>query len=220
MSAPTPISLLVATAIVFLPSPGHRVQRNTDMDIRKLQETDCEYRGITASFAELSRAYALRTYEEARLVRWEARPHTHNPDTESLITAVFEAAGPKPGGGQALSPAMARDRRRAPPSFGVTWCLRILGKLRVTPHNTYARDAVAVFRQTVDDFIARMVLVTRADALRAGPGPEHAEIAAVAAGAVLLQTEQQDHWVQVRIPETQTTGWIEKEGLIVISETR
>ena len=221
--APTSASLALATAIVLLPNPGHRVERNTELDIRKLQETDCEYRGITASFEEVSRAYALRTYEGSRLVRWEARPHSRNPDSETLVTAVFAASGQRAAAGPPPPPLVAEARRQASPSFHVTWCLRFLGDTRIGPHNIYARDAVAVFRQTVQDFVDRMIVVSAPAALRAGPGPAHVQIETLQAGAVLLRQESeedQEHWSYVRIPETQTTGWIEKEYLIAISETR
>ena len=86
---------VLAPALVLLPSPNPSVVRDMARDIDALQRAECEYRGIVARFDELTRAYLLQAYEDGQLLRWQARPSPYNPETETLVTAVFTSAGPK-----------------------------------------------------------------------------------------------------------------------------
>ena len=86
---------VLAPALVLLPSPNPSVERDMALDIDGLQRAECEYRGIVARFDELTRAYILQAYEDGQLLRWQAQPSPYNPETETLITAVFTATGPK-----------------------------------------------------------------------------------------------------------------------------
>ena len=220
MLAPREIGLVLALVAIFLPAPDHRVERDTAPEIAHLQQTECEYRGITATFETLTQAYALKIFDQARLERWEARPNPRHPDTETLVTGIFTAAGLNPSASSAIPRTFAEARRHALPSFGVIWCLSTLGAFRVTAHNIYAKDALGVFRETIDDFIAQMVLVTAPVELREGPGESYLAVEHIEAGTVLLREDRQEEWSYVRIPETRTSGWLEEEHLVVLDHAR
>ena len=138
-----------------------------DRDISTLQRAECEYRGIAASFDELTRAYILQVYEDGQLVRWQAQPSPYNPETETLVTAVFTAAGPK-----ASAPVSELAHVRAQSGAagaGVTWRYSKLAAVRIAPHGDLAHDAMAVFRATVDSFVERMVYAPSGGVLHTAP---------------------------------------------------
>ncbi len=220
-SAPRKISLALVLSFTLLPLSGYRIERNrnTELDIARLRKTECEYRGIIANFEEVTRAYALVIYDQAKLVRWEARPSPYNPDTETLVTGLFTTTGPKSDAPPA-EPRIEAARRQALPSFGVAWRYSSLGIILITAHNIYARDALAVFQQTVDGFINQMVLVTESVSLRAGPGQDFPVIEELKAGTMLLLEDQREHWSYIRIPSTQTKGWLYKQHLRSLSHAR
>ena len=209
-------SLFFALAIVLLPNPIPRSKRDTALDSAALQRTECEYRGITASFAEVTRAYALETYEGSQLLRWEAEPSPLAPYSETLVTAVFTAQSVKDS---APAPhAFLPDlRQRALPIFGVSWRFSTLAGTRVEPFNDYARDALTIFQETVKKFTAQMVLVAKAASLRQGPGEEHGIIEEVEGGTILLRENQEGQWVYVRFPSSTRAGWLKEEALTSLS---
>ena len=197
--------LFGALVLVLAWAPHHQPERDTTVYIHLLRRAQCEYRGITATFEEVTRAYALKAYEQAELLRWEAGPSPDNPAIETLVWAVFSAAGVAP---DPVPLAVREVRRQGLSTFGVGWRYNQLVSTQITPYNAYARDALAVFRRTVDDFIAQMVVVKTPAALRTGPGPDHAIVDSVQAGTVLLLENSQEGWGQVRIPSTPTVGWL------------
>jgi hypothetical protein len=203
---------MVLLAAALVPGPGPRVERNPAQDQATVKRTECEYRGITAPFEELTRAYALSVYERPELLRWESEPSPQDPEREALVTAVFAVSGPK-GDAQPAPPEAVEARRRAAPAFGVTWRLSTLAATRVTAANDYARDALLVYQQTVNHFISQMVVTTAAGRLRAGPGREYAESTPVAAGAVLLEERREGDWCLLRVPGSDQTGWLEAAGV-------
>ena len=217
--APPKSSLALALVLILFFLPVNRVHRNTELDLTRLQNSECEYRGIIASFEELTRAYALKIYEEMELVRWETRLSSKNPSTETLVTAIFTAAALKPYS-HPVEPQIDAARRQAPPSFEVSWRYSSLGSILISADNIYARDALTVFQRTVDDFIAQMVLVAIPTALLQGPGPDYPIVEQVEAGTVLLLEEEHEHWSYVRIPAAKTAGWLKKEYLSVLDQPR
>ena len=98
--------------LILLPAPGPSIERDMAKDIDRLQRAECEYKGITASFDELTRAYILKVYEQGELLRWQAEPSPFNPETETLVTAVFSAKRQKI---PADTAAIAQIRNEAPP---------------------------------------------------------------------------------------------------------
>jgi len=201
--------------VALIPRIPDHAERSADTDIDMVRSTECEYRGIRASFEELSRAYALKTYAQQEFLGWEARPNPRYPDTGALVTVRFAVAGLITPEGQGAGDLRHLDAHRLRAEVGdelaVTWRLNTLGGLRVMPHDGYARDAVAVFQQTVDGLLARMVYLIEGADLRSSPSPQAAPVAAVDVGTVLLHEGQEGSWVQVRVPSTSTSGWVQTE---------
>ena len=191
-------------ALVLLPSPDPGVKRDMARDIGQLQRAECEYRGITASFDEVTRAYILQVYEGGLLLRWQAQPSPFNPETETLITAVFTATGQK---APAPNPEIARFRAGSQ-AEGITWRYSTLAATRISAHGDYAQDAMTVFRITVDDFVDRMVYAPTAVALRDATSPAGEVLAQIEAGTVLLVEEEREAWLHVRRPSSKETGWL------------
>ena len=207
---------VLAPALVLLPSPNPSVERDMALDIDGLQRAECEYRGIVARFDELTRAYILQAYEDGQLLRWQAQPSPYNPETETLVTAVFTAAGPK---ASAPVPELAHLRAHSGAGAGVTWRYSKLAAVRIEPHGDLARDAIAVFRATVDDFVERMVYAPTGGVLRAAPNPKAPVLARIQAGAVLLVEEEQAAYVRVRQPPASEVGWLERGQVLAVEET-
>ena len=206
---------VLAPALVLLPSPNPSVERDMALDIDGLQRAECEYRGIAASFDELTRAYILQAYEDGQLLRWQAQPSPYNPETETLVTAVFTAAGPK-ASAPVPEPAHLRAQSRA--GAGVTWRYSKLAAVRVAPHGDLARDALAVFRATVDSFVERMVYAPGGGELHTAPDPSAPVSARVEPGAVLLVEEERADYVRVRQPPAGATGWLERKQVRVVEK--
>jgi len=207
---------VLAPALVLLPSPNPSVVRDMARDIDDLQRAECEYRGIVARFDELTRAYILQVYEDGQLLRWQAQPSPYNPETETLVTAVFTAAGPKTS---APLPELAHFRAQSGSAgAGITWRYSRLAAIRVAPHGDLARDAMAVFRATIDDFVKRMVYAPGGGALRADPTPNAPVLARVEAGVVLLVEEEQAGYVRVRQPPATAAGWLERKHVRVVEK--
>ena len=186
-------------------------------DIDDLQRAECEYRGIVARFDELTRAYILQVYEDGQLLRWQAQPSPYNPETETLVTAVFTTAGPK---ASAPLPELAHLRAQSGSAgVGITWRYSRLAAVRIEPHGDLARDAMAVFKSTIDDFVKRMVYAPGGGALRADPTPNAPVLARVEAGVVLLVEEEQAGYVRVRQPPATAAGWLERKHVRVVEKT-
>ena len=189
------VQAALVSALVLLPPPAPGIQRDPSQAIDLLQRAECEYRGIAASYDEVTRAYILQAYTGGRLIRWQARPSPYNPETETLVTAVFTATAP----------------RSTWPSAGITWRYSTLSATRISAHGRHAQAALAIFRQTVDGFVDRMVYAPAAGALHAEPSTAAPPVAEFAAGAVLLVEGTRDDWLRVRLPPSSQTGWLPRE---------
>jgi hypothetical protein len=107
-------------------------------------------------------------------------------------------------------------RNQAPPIIGVSWRYSTLASVRITAANDYAVDAIAVYRRTIDAFLARMMVVTAPAILYRGPGIDNPTVQNIDAGTVLLlemPPEDSANWSYVRIPSTTVVGWIAEENL-------
>ena len=206
---------VLAPALVLLPSPNPSVERDMALDIDGLQRAECEYRGIVARFDELTRAYILQAYEDGQLLRWQAQPSPYNPETETLVTAVFTTAGPK---ASAPVPELAHLRAQSGAGAGVIWRYSKLAAVRVAPHGDLARDAIAVFKATVDSFVERMVYAPADGVLRAAPDSSAPVIGRIEAGAVLLIEEERASYVRVRQPPATEAGWLERKQVRAVEE--
>jgi len=211
MPSPRDLGFLLCAALTLAPSPSQRFVRNGALDITRVKSAQCEYRGITASFEELTRAYAITVYQEAEFVGWETRPSPRDPEHEALVTGVFTALGLKPFTDETTP--YAEVRRQALPSFGVTWSLGELGVQRIAAYDDYARDALAIFTRTIDEQLALMVYSLEPAQLRAGPGADQPVRATVSPGTALLREEEAQDWTRVRVPATNTTGWVLRDQL-------
>ncbi|NKB71714.1 MAG: hypothetical protein GKR89_31960 [Candidatus Latescibacteria bacterium] len=219
MRPPLTVGLFGALVLVLAWVPNPQSRRDTTVFIQLLRQAQCEYRGITATFEEVTRAYALKAYDQAELVRWEASPSPQNPEIETLVWAVFTATGPRAAPEAALE-EIHRGRSQAPPTFAVIWRFNQLVGTHIAPDNVYARDALEVFKKVVIDFKAQMVLVHGEAVLRSGPGAEHEIVDTIGARAVLLLQERRQGWARVRVPATRRSGWIKSELLTVLEQGR
>ena len=216
MLAARTLKTVLAPALVLLPSPNPSVERDMTRDIDALQRAECEYRGIAASFDELTRAYILQVYEGGQLLRWQAQPSPYNPETETLVTAVFTAAGPK---ASAPLPELAHLRVQSRTAgAGVTWRYSKLAAIQVAPHGDLARDALAVFRATVDGFVERMVYAPVGGVLHTAPAPNAPTLTRVEPGAVLLVEEERADYVRVRQPPAGAAGWLERKHVRAVEK--
>ena len=93
--SPVGMGAATAAALLLVPGPMRQTEHDTTLDLQRFLRTECEYKGIVATFEELTRAYALKVYDRPRLLRWEAQPNPHSPETETLITGVFSADSPE-----------------------------------------------------------------------------------------------------------------------------
>ena len=201
------IALAAVAASVFIPWTADDVERNSALDIELVRSGKVEYKGIEANFEELSRAYALTVFSEAEFLGWSAIPNPTHPEAEALVTCRFRVAGAAPGS----SPAGALD---------VTWRLNTLAGIQIAAHDDVAQDAIANFRNTVEDFLDRLVLVGKEDAfLRSGPGPGHPVVDTLDPGTPLLREETAGEWTRVKPAgsgmqgTTAASGWLRSEHL-------
>ena len=207
------IAALAVTASILVPDPAPHRERIPGLDIDRVRWAECEYRGITASFEILSRAYALKAYRNARFIGWEARPSPRDPDTEALVTCRFHVEDAVAD--TAFADSTLELRRAAGNDLDVTWRLNTLYRIRVTEHNDYARDALHVFTRTVDELHDSVAVVGEETALRSGPGHSHDMVAAVGAGTIVLQGEQSGAWSSVEVHGDTLSGWLETELLTI-----
>ena len=197
-------ALVVFAAIPLIPDPPPPVERAPDLDVESVRAAECEYRGITASFDEITRAYALTDFDNPRLQGWQARPNPASPETEALVTASFLVAGnPSP------APGRGTDQ-----TLEVTWRLNSLAAVPVNAFGGHARGALDSFRRTVDGLLGRMVYLAGPAGLRASPGA--ADSTRLEAATVLLLEESPDSpggWTRVRVPADTAAGWVRSDLL-------
>ena len=206
-------ALFIVAAIPLIPDPPAPVERLPALDVESVRAAECEYRGITASFDELTRAYALTAFENPRLQGWQARPNPASPETEALVTARFLVDGASaPKDGLDAVPAL---RRRTGETLEVTWRLNSLAAVPVNAFDDYARDALDSFRRTVDGLLGRMVYLAGPAGLRRTPGA--ADSTRLEAATVLLLEEGSEDgrggWTRVRVPADTTAGWVRSDLL-------
>jgi len=193
-----------------MPTIGPSVRRDTDRDLAALRQSECEYRGITATYDELSRAYILATYTHGQLLHWQAQPSPQNPDSETLVTAIFSVESVSADDERAFIRNLRQD---APPHVGITWRYSTLAATRIAPANDYARDALETFTHTVNDFIARMVVARSNIELAEAPFLNPTTGLRVDKGTALLVEDRKSDWVLVRQPSTTLRGWVDSTFL-------
>ena len=83
------IALAATAASVLIPWTADDVERNAALDIELVRSGKVEYKGIEATFEELSRAYALAISSEAEFLGWSAIPNPTHPEAEALVSCRF-----------------------------------------------------------------------------------------------------------------------------------
>ena len=207
------IPALLVAAIPLIPDPPAPVERTPDLDVESVRAAECEYRGITASFDEITRAYALTEFENPRLQGWQARQNPASPETEALVTARFLVDGVRPPEDGDPDPGGARPSR-SDQTLEVTWRLNSLAAVPVNAFGGHARGALDSFRRTVDRLLGSMVYLAWPAGLRASPGA--ADSTRLEAATVLLLEESPDSpggWTRVRVPADTTAGWVRSDLL-------
>lgn len=202
--------LFVIAAIPLIPDPPKPVERVAESDLELVRAAECRYRGITANFDELTRAYALTAYSGSQLEGWSSRPNPLSPETEALVTCRFRVTGVRSD-----SAAGGTDRpelrNRVRDRLEVTWKLNTLASAQVTPHDGFAQDALDVFRHTVDGMLDRMVLLLETTSLHRSPAG--VETVQLDGGTLLLREARDGDWTRVRVPSDTTAGWIHVDQL-------
>ncbi len=193
-----------------MPAPNPSLRRDRDRDLAALRQSECEYRGITATYDELTRAYILATYQGGQLVRWQTQPSPQNPDSETLVTAIFSIESVLADDERTFIRAL---RQKAPPQLAITWRYSTLAAKRIAPANDYARDALETFTHTVNDFIARMVVATADLELAEAPFLAPNDSLRIDKGTALLIEDRRRGWVLVRQPSTTLRGWVDSTFL-------
>lgn len=207
--------LLVVAAIPLIPSRPDPVERVAELDIELVRSAECRYRGITASFDELTRAYALTTFVDAELEEWTSWPNPNHPDTEALVRGRFRVAGIKADAPAARGALTTEQRAAVEDVVDVTWMLSTVASVQVQTHSPLAQDALDVFRMTIDRLLDRMVYINDgADLLDA---PDGVPLTRLTAGTLLLHEQDQGPWSFVRVPSDTTAGWVLQDLLRPVS---
>lgn len=199
-----PATSALTIALILVPFASSAPKRAVGNDLPSLQKAECLYRGITATYEEVTEAYILENYARGIAAGWHVQPSPHNPDSESLVTAIYQVEGPPKKDGR---PFIDHLRQSALPNINITWRYSSLAAIRIEPANDYARDALESFTRTVDSFIARMVITVEDIALSTEPNSMPSGGQYVAEGTVLLVEKREAGWVEVRKPSSSLSGW-------------
>ena len=215
-SSPTYLAAAVLLAVVLVPDPGKRFERNVELDIELVRSGECDYKGIVATFEELSRAYALKIFENPEFLGWTARANPSNPEAEALVSCRFHVDDVVVTA--ATDSAFSPTRLASIPDLEVTWRLTTLSAIRIDAYGNAARDALGVFRETVDEFLDNVLMVHASSAyLRQGPDSSYAIVDSVLAGTAVIREAIDGAWTRVRISSTAAVGWLPNDSYIGVS---
>lgn len=212
------VGLLVVVAIPLIPDLPDPVERPEQLDIELVRAAECRYRGITASFEEVSRAYALTTYADAELLEWSSRPNPAHPEAEALVRCRFSVSGLRADAPEARDPEIAEHRAAVDDILDVTWKLNTVSAVQVRTHSATSEDALDVFRGTVNRLLDRMVYSNAT--VEMFDAPDGVAIAQLGAGTVLLRESTEGLWSYVRVPSDTTAGWVADEHLRPVSNAQ
>tara|TARA_Y100001978_G_scaffold83837_1_gene75221 strand:- start:6040 stop:6690 length:651 start_codon:yes stop_codon:yes gene_type:complete len=208
-----PAASILTLTLILVPLANTNPKRIVENDLLSLRKAECSYRGITATYEEVTEAYIIENYARGSVLGWRVQPNPRNPDNESLVTAIYQVEGPpKPDG----RPFVDRLRSSAPPNVSITWRYSSLAAIRIEPANDYARDALGSFTNIVDSFISRMVVAVEDIALSTRPNSTPSGDKYVSKGTVLLMEKRENDWVEVRQPSSPLSGWAPKTSLLSV----
>ena len=144
------IGFLFALAIstLFMATNQNAYCESNQKAIRYIQNTKFAYRGISATYTELSAIYAF-TYENPKFVGWETTPDPNNP-VATLVTMKFSVTGvpldilsaPE----SEVSSSIKNKRKEAVPLLKITWRVNDLIGLKITAYNFHARHALRIYK--------------------------------------------------------------------------
>ena len=210
------VGLVVVAAIPLIPSrPDPVEERVSELDIELVRSAECRYRGISASFNELTRAYALTAFVDSELEGWTSRPNPNHPYTEALIRCRFRVSGPRDDAPAAREPVTAQHRASVDEVLDITWRLSTVASVQVQPHSPLAQDALDSFRLLVDRQLDRMVYVN--DEVDLLDAPDGGSVGRLSAGTLVLREEHEGAWTLIRVPSDTTAGWVLDETLRPVS---
>ena len=207
--------LIIVAAIPLIPDRPVPVERPSELDMELVRSAECQYRGITASFDELTHAYALTAFAGVELEGWTSHPNPDHPDTEALVHCRFRVSGPKEDAPAARGPVTTEHRAAVEELLEVSWRLNTVASVQVQPHTPLAQDALDVFRMTVDRLLDRMVYLN--DDMDLLDAPDGVAVTHISAGTLLLRDRLQGPWAFVRVPSDTTAGWVPDGSLRSVS---
>ena len=182
--------------------------------ILSMRTTECEYRGIKTTFENMTKAYGLQAFRETEFLGWEAEPDPDDPLVDTLVRGRFRTGSVA----DASNVSFGERRGRGVPVLEVTWRVHGLGEVDIIPDDFFAQDAVQVFKDLVDGFLARTFVTLTNLHLRDGPGPEYEFVREIEAGKALTEVERRGDWWRMRIPATDVEGWVERWNLKSVEE--
>lgn len=199
------LALIIIATVPFMPDVQPPVERDPELEIELVRAAEVRYRGITGSFDEMTRAYALTAYTDSELLDWSARPSLQYPETETLVTCRFQVSGHRQD--LDMNDEVRHLRAQIDGELLVTWRLSTLSSVQVTPADDYARDALNTLRHTIDDYLSSMVLLIEDLPMRSAAAAEDT-IGFARQGEILLRQEQRNGWSRVRVPADSVMGWL------------
>ena len=208
------LALVVIVIAPFIPDVQPPVERDPELDIELVRAAEVRYRGITGTFEELTRAYALTAYTDAEMLGWTTRPSLQYPETETLVTCRFRVSGTRQDA--ETNDEVRNLRDRVDEELLVTWRLGTLSSVQVTPGDDYARDAINTLRHTIDDYLSSMVLLIEDLPLCSAAAADDT-VGFAHQGEILLRQMQQEGWSQVRVPADSVMGWLPDSVLTDVS---
>ena len=208
------LSVCMVLAGIALPRTNPKVERSMTEAILSMRTTECEYRGIKTTFENMTKAYGLQAFSGTEFLGWEAEPDPDDPLVDTLVRGRFRTEDVA----DTSNGDSGERRRRGVPSLEVSWRGCGLGEVDIVPDDFFARDAVQVFKDLVDGFLARTFVTLRNVQLRDGPGLEYEFAREVEAGKALTEVERRGDWWRMRIPATDLEGWVERWNLKSVEE--
>jgi hypothetical protein len=109
-----------------------------------IKKTPYTHGGISATYVEVSAAYAIASYMGVEFVGWETQPDPKNP-VATLVTIRFRTSGIN-------TTVVTRNRKvaqQAVPSLPITWRVNDLLGVKITPYNSYAVEAIRTYQGVV-----------------------------------------------------------------------
>lgn len=145
-------SLLGATILIISVS-SFSENLNNDA-INYIKHTSYIYKGISATYEEISKQYPPSSFIGAEFVGYETRPDPKNP-VATLVTLKYTTKGidkdilKDPN----VNIVTRKKINEAVPNLAITWRVNSLLSLKISPYNFYASDAIQVHKEMIDGIV-------------------------------------------------------------------